>query len=119
MSEMAAFQKKNFEKPDETKSPPNARLDTLKMGDLTITRVTYKPGWKWSKDIKPIVGTSSCQMHHVAFCLSGRLAGVLDDGTRWESGPGDMIDVPPGHDGWVVGEEPAVLMEIGFPGISR
>ena len=110
---MASFQKKRFEKPDETSSPPKAKVEVVKMSDLTLTRTTYMPGWKWSNDIRPIVGTSSCQKHHVGYCLSGHIAGKLDDGTEWEAGPGDIIDVPPGHDGWVVGNEPVVLLEFG------
>ena len=117
--EMAAFQKKRFEKPDEMTSPPRTKVEVVRMNDLTLTRTTYMPGWKWSIDIKPIVGTNSCQKHHVGYCLSGHIAGKLDDGSTWEVGPGDILDIPPGHDGWVVGNEPVVLLEFGCPTISK
>lgn len=113
--EMAAFQKKRFEKPDETTSPPKAKVEIVRMSDLTLARSTYMPGWKWSIDIKPIAGTNSCQKRHVGYCLSGHLAGKLDNGSKWEFGPGDVVDIPPGHDGWVVGNEPAVLLEFVCP----
>src|SRR5512136_1413314 len=108
---MAAFQKKRFEKPDEKSSPPKAKVEVVRVSDLTLTRITYMPGWKWSIDIKPIVGTNSCQKHHVGYCLSGHIAGKLDNGSTWEVGPGDILDIPSGHDGWVIGNEPVVLLE--------
>lgn len=116
---MAAFQKKRFEKPDEMTSPPRTKVEVVRMSELALTRTTYMPGWKWSIDIKPIAGTSSCQKRHFGYCLSGHLAGKLDNGSTWEFGPGDIVDVPPGHDGWVVGNEPAVLLEFGCPVISK
>lgn len=116
---MASFKKRRFEKPDQVTSPPKAKVEAVKIGDLTLTRTTYMPGWKWSIDIKPIVGTSSCQKHHIGYCLSGRIAGKLDDGSGWEAGPGDIIDLPAGHDGWVVGNEPCVLIEVGCPAIPK
>jgi hypothetical protein len=112
---MASFQKKRFEKPDETNSPPKVKIDLVKMSGLSLTKATYMPGWKWSNDIKPIVGTSSCQGHHIGYCLSGHMAGELDDGSGWEFGPGDVFDIPPGHDGWVVGSEPAIILEFSPP----
>lgn len=115
---MASFQKKRFEKPDETISPPKSKVEVVRVSGVTLTRATYQPGWKWSNDIKPIAGTSSCQRHHIGYCLSGHIAGKLDDGSEWEAGPGDIIDVPPGHDGWVVGNEPVVLLEFGSPAAS-
>jgi hypothetical protein len=116
---MATFQKKRFEKPDQMTSPPKAKVEVVKISDLSLTRTTYMPGWKWSNDIKPIVGTSSCQKHHVGYCLSGHLAGKLDNGSGWEVGPGDILDIPAGHDGWVVGNEPCVLLEFGCPAIPK
>jgi len=116
---MAEFQKKRYEKPDETKSPPKVKVEIVRLSDLSVTRTTYMPGWKWSNDMKPIVGTNSCQKHHRMYCLSGRMAGTLDDGTPWEFGPGDVVDMPPGHDGWVVGDEPAVVLDYECPATSK
>jgi len=103
------LQKKNFQNPDEIKTPPNARVETITMGDLTVLKQTYQPGWQWSKHIKPTAGTNSCQVHHFGVFVSGRLGVRTDDGQEIEFGPGDVADIPPGHDGWVIGNEPAVL----------
>ena len=103
------LQKKNFQKPDETQTPPNARVENIRMGDMTVSKQTYQPGWQWSKHIKPIVGTNSCQVHHFGVLISGRLGVRADDGQEIEFGPGDVADIPPGHDGWIIGNEPAVF----------
>jgi hypothetical protein len=116
---MASFQKKRFEKPDEMTSPPKTKVEVVRMSGLTLTRQTFMPGWKWSNDIKPIAGTNTCQMHHIGYCLSGHLAGKLDDGSTMEFGPGDIVDIPPGHEGWVVGNEPVVFLEFECPATSK
>ncbi len=116
---MASFQKKRFEKPDETTSPPKSKVEIVRVSDFTLTRITYMPGWKWSNDIRPIAGTNSCQKHHVGYCLSGHIAGKLDDGSNWEIASGDVFDIPPGHDAWVIGNEPTVLMQIESPVLSK
>jgi hypothetical protein len=103
------LQKKNFQKPDETQIPPNVRIDTIRIGDMTVQKQTFQPGWKWSKDIKPIAGTKSCQVHHFGIWVSGRIRVRMDDGQEMEFGPEDVSDIPPGHDGWVIGKEPAVF----------
>jgi hypothetical protein len=103
------LQKKNFQKPDETLNPPNARVDTIRIGDMMIQKQTYLPGWQWSKNIKPIAKTNSCQIHHFGVWVSGRIRVKADDGQEIEYGPGDVADIPPGHDGWVIGNEPAVF----------
>jgi hypothetical protein len=110
---MAGLEKRSFAKPDECLSPPRSRMETLRFGDSTLSRNTFEPGWRWSVYLKPIVGTESCQKHHIGYCLSGTMAARLDDGTKVEFGPGDVVDIPPGHDGWVVGNEPCVLLEFG------
>ena len=74
---------------------------------------TFEPGWRWSQDVKPIAGTDSCQVHHIGYCLSGRMRIALDDGTEAEVGPGDFYEFPPGHDGWVVGDEACVMLDFG------
>lgn len=106
------MRKKNFDTPDETKTPPNAKTDTVKIANGTVMRNTFEPGWRWSKDIKPTAGTDSCQMRHVLCGISGQLNVVADDGAEIEVGPGDVADILPGHDAWVVGNEPAVLIDI-------
>ena len=105
------MEKRSFAKPDESLSPPRSKMETLRLGDSILSRNTFEPGWRWSVYLKPIVGTESCRRHHIGYCLSGNLAARLDDGTKVEFGPGDVVDIPPGHDGWVVGNEPCVLLE--------
>ena len=109
---MAALQVKTFETPDETRTFPNGRLDVVQVGALTIARGTFEPGWHWADHIKPIAGTASCQVTHTGYMISGRIGIRMDDGTVTEYGPGDVYFIPPGHDGWVIGDEPAVGFEI-------
>ena len=84
---------------------------------MSVTRVTYAPGWKWSEHIKPVVGTDSCQVPHFGYVLAGRLKTVMDDGTAAELEPGDIAIIPPGHDAWVTGDEPCIILD--FQGASR
>lgn len=106
------MQKKSFDKPDETRTPPKTKIEVVKVGDSTLMRTTFEPGWKWSEHVKPTVGTDSCQAHHVIYAISGHMKVVADDGAEMELGPGDVADIPPGHDAWVVGDEPAVGIDI-------
>ena len=103
------LQKKNFQKPDETKNPPNSKVDIIRMGDMSVSKQTYQPGWQWSKDQKSLAGTNSCQVHHFGVLISGRLGVRADDGQEIEFGTGDVVDIPPGHDGWTIGNEPATF----------
>ena len=103
--------KKNVKTPDETRKFPKGKLEVVKVGDFTIGKGTYRAGWKWSESVKPVVKTEHCQAHHVGYAISGRMAGVMEDGSKWEIGPGDVVDIPPGHDAWVVGKAPFVLID--------
>ena len=103
------LEKKNFQNPDEILNPPNVRIENIKMGDMAVSKQTYQPGWQWSKDIKPIAKTDSCQVHHFGVWVSGRMRVRTDNDREIEFGPGDVSDIPPGHDGWVVGNEPAIF----------
>jgi len=73
---------------------------------MVVGRLVLEPGWRWSEHVRPIAGTTSCQFHHVGLALSGAMDGRMDDGTEFEVRPGDVFDVPPGHDNWVIGDEP-------------
>jgi quercetin dioxygenase-like cupin family protein len=84
-------------------------MENISLGDMTVSKHTYQAGWQWSKHIKPVVKTNSCQVHHFGVLVSGRLRVRADDGQEIEFGPGDVADIPPGHDGWVVGNEPAIF----------
>jgi mannose-6-phosphate isomerase-like protein (cupin superfamily) len=110
---MASLEKKSFDAPDERRTPPNTTMETVRFGDRTVTRVTYQPGWRWTNDIKPVVGTDLCQVNHFAYVLSGRTHVLMADGTEMDFGPGDMVTIPANHDGWVIGDEPCVFLDFG------
>ncbi len=78
---------------------------------LESSRYPFQPGWRWSECIKPVVGTDSCQVEHIGYVVSGTLHVTHEDGSEGETKPGDVYRIAPGHDGWVVGDEPAVLVE--------
>ena len=80
-------------------------------GGVTLGRAEFKPGWRWSNDVKPLAGTSSCQVAHNGYIISGRLHVRMDDGTEAECGPGDLFVIAPGHDAWVVGDETCVALD--------
>jgi hypothetical protein len=91
-------------------------LDLIPIGGITFGRTTLRPGWRWSKHVRPLVDTERCEFHHVGFQASGRLVVEDRDGVQLEIGPGDVFDTPPGHDAWVVGEEACVIVD--FQGIA-
>ncbi|MFI1399588.1 cupin domain-containing protein [Streptomyces sp. NPDC020681] len=115
---MAGIVRKPFDSPQETRPfvEKMGRVDLVSAEDGSLVgRAVYEPGWQWSKHVKPIVGTDSCQSHHVGYVLSGRMKVVANDGGTEEIRPGDFIDVQPGHDAWVVGDEPVVILDwLGF-----
>lgn len=80
-------------------------------GGLTLMKGVFEPGWRWSTDIAPIAGTESCQTHHLGFVLAGRMQVRMDDGSEMTVEAGDMFDLPPGHDAWVLGDEPCVMVD--------
>jgi len=102
---------KNLSKPDETRTLPMTQIEVIDLGTATIMRATFQPGWKWSVCVKPTVGTKSCEVPHINYIISGRMKVVMDDGTEREMGPGDAAVIPPGHDAWVVGNEPCVALD--------
>ena len=108
---MATFQQKNIEKPDETRTFDKGHLNALTLGDVVFGRAVFEPGWKWSECVKPIAGTESCEVHHNGFILSGSLHIVMNDGSEYDLNPGDVFVCPPGHDAWVIGDEPCVTFD--------
>ena len=107
-----SFQRKNLDSPDETRTFENVKAEVVTLGDFTASRLVLEPGWRWSENVKPIAGTDSCQVLHTGYHVSGRLHVRLDDGTEEEYGPGDAYVIPPGHDAWVVGDEPVVSVDM-------
>ena len=104
--------KKSMSKPDERRTFPNGQVELVTIGTVTFGRATFQPGWKWSAHVKPIVKTESCEAPHLQYHISGRIHVVMDDGSEAEYGPGDVSLIPPGHDAWVVGNEPVVVIDI-------
>jgi uncharacterized cupin superfamily protein len=106
------LQKKSFESADEVRSMADkGRVEIVRIGDGVVGRATFEPGWRWSEHVKPIAGTDSCRAAHFGYVLSGHQKVVMDDGSELEFGPGDVVAIPPGHDGWVVGNEPCVVLD--------
>jgi hypothetical protein len=106
-----ATEHRSFGDPDETRPFPNGRAEILNIGDSEIGRLVLEPGWRWSNDVKPIAKTESCQAPHFQYHVSGRIAVRMDDGTEFVAGPGDVTSLPSGHDAWVIGDEPVVLVD--------
>jgi class 3 adenylate cyclase len=104
---------KNLNNPDQERELPSALDTIIELGDMTVGRLTLQPGWRWSTHIRPQVGGDSCQARHVGVILSGRLGIRLDDGTTYELTIDDVYEIPPGHDGYVIGHEPVVSIEWG------
>jgi hypothetical protein len=102
---------KSFAQPDETRDFPNGRAEILSIDNAQVGRLIFQPGWRWSNDVKPIAGTASCEAPHFQYHISGRLAIRMDDGTEMIAGPGDVTALPRGHDAWVVGDEPVVVVD--------
>lgn len=102
---------KTFGKPDEVREFPKGRLELIKIGGATIGRAVFQPGWKWSTSVQPLVNTKSCEAPHFQYHVSGVLKVVMDDGAEFECRPGDVSLLPSGHDAWVVGSEPAVVVD--------
>ncbi len=106
------MEKKSVNSPDETRSFPKGKVELVTLGGITFGRATLEPGWKWSESVKPIAKTKSCEASHTQYHISGRFRVRMDDGTESEFGPGDVSVIPPGHDGWVVGKEPVVVIDV-------
>ncbi len=110
---MSSLVRKSFDSPDETRKF-EASAGQLQLVDTAtggVGRATFQPGWRWSEHVKPLVGTDSCQTSHVGYFLSGRMKVVMEDGEEMEYGPGDFASMAPGHDAWVLGDEPCVFLD--------
>ena len=113
---MAEMQRRNMSNADEVRTFDKGALELVALGGVTFGRATLQPGWKWSTCVKPIAKTESCQAPHLQYHVSGRLHVAMDDGSEMEFGPGDVSQLPPGHDAWVVGDEPVVVIDISGMG---
>ena len=108
---MEKMEVKNLGKPDEVRTFDKGRLELVKIGGAMIGRATFQPGWRWSDSVKPLVKTKSCETPHFQYHLSGTLRVKMDDGTVVDCKAGDLSLLPSGHDAWVVGDEPVVVID--------
>jgi quercetin dioxygenase-like cupin family protein len=110
---MGGLTRKNFDSPDEIRpfEDGKGKLEVINTDSGVVGRATFQPGWRWSEHIKPIAGTESCQAAHTGYFVSGRMKVVMDDGEEMEYGPGDFAYMAPGHDAWIVGDEPCVVID--------
>ena len=108
---MAKLESRNFQKPDEVRTFAKGKVELIKLGDATIGRATFEPGWRWSTCVKPLANTNSCEAAHFGYQISGTMRVRMDDGTEVDCKAGDVTVAPSGHDAWVVGNEPVVIVD--------
>lgn len=108
---MPRLQRKSFSTPDEVRRFPFGHCDIINLDETVLGRFAFEPGWRWSKDVRPIAGTASCQHRHVGYVMSGHLHVTMEDGTQMDIVAGDAYEIPPGHDGHVVGDVPWEAIE--------
>lgn len=114
MSDLIA---KSLDSPDEVRQFPHGHVAIVTLGPTTLGRGVFEPGWRWTEHMAAAAGTRSCAANHTCYVLSGRMRVVMDDGEEGVAGPGDAVLIPPGHDAWVEGDEPCVLLD--WTGMSR
>ena len=105
------LRRKRFDKPDEIRTVEKARIELVELGEAVIGRTVFEPGWHWAEHVKQIVGTASCEVHHTGYVTSGTLGVEMDEGASIELTTGDVFEVPPGHDAWVIGDEPWISID--------
>jgi ethanolamine utilization protein EutQ (cupin superfamily) len=111
---------KNLSKADETRRFEKGQMELVKVGGSLVGRAVLQPGWRWSTSVKPIAKTKSCQAPHFQYQVSGTMHVVMDDGTEMDCRAGDISLIPPGHDAWVVGKEPVVVVDFqGFADYAK
>jgi mannose-6-phosphate isomerase-like protein (cupin superfamily) len=108
---MAQSERKGFGAPDEVRKFEKGSVELIKIGGGTVGRLTLQPGWKWSTHVKPVAKTEWCEAPHFQYHVSGRLHVKMRDGTEFDVGPGEVTALPSGHDAWVVGNEPVVVID--------
>jgi hypothetical protein len=109
---MARFQHKRLDQPDELRPFPSGRTEIFELDDFVVGRMVMEPGWRWTRDVRPIAGTDRCMYHHLGYCVSGELHIELEDGTTGVITKGEMFELPPGHEAWVEeGGEPWIAID--------
>jgi len=107
----ATSEQKNFGSPDETRTFDHGLVELVDIAGTQIGRITAQPGWRWSEHVKPSAGTDLCEAPHFQYHVQGTLRIRMADGTEFEARPGDVTALPQGHDAWVVGDEPVVVID--------
>jgi quercetin dioxygenase-like cupin family protein len=108
---MLNMELKNLSTPDELRELPKTKIELANFEEVTVMRVTFQPGWKWSECVKPTVETKSCEASHINYIISGQIVVAMDNGTQKEMGPGDVAVIPPGYDAWVICDEPCIAID--------
>jgi len=108
---MPGVEKRDFDSPDETRTPDKTRVDVVRVGGTTAARLTMEPGWTWAECVKPVAGTDSCQHRHIGVVQSGLMRVTHDDGTVVDIGAGDAYVIEPGHNAEILGDEAFVGYE--------
>lgn len=105
---------KSLDQAEQTRAPSErTRIDLVTLGEVTVGRAVFQPGWRWSVDVKPAAGTELCEAAHMGYVIAGRERVQMADGTQVDLGPGDAFVIGPGHDAWVLGDEPCVTLDFG------
>ncbi len=108
---MARYVTKSFDSPDEARNFDKGKLEAVKLGGQKAARITLTPGWRWTESLRPVVGTPTCQSHHLGYVVAGTIHIAMDEGDSFEVRAGEAYEVQPGHDAWVVGDEQFVALE--------
>jgi class 3 adenylate cyclase len=108
---LARLQRRDLSRPDEVREFTLGSLEIFALDDVVVGRTIWEPGWRWSETVKPIAGTDLCEYHHLGYSISGRFRIQMPDGTEMEIPPNHLFEVPPGHDAWVVGDEPWIAID--------
>lgn len=108
---MASYEHKKFQFPDEVRTFEKGRVEIVNINGGTVGRLILEPGWRWSEHVKPIAKTDWCEAPHFQYQISGKLRIAMADGREFETGPGDITSLPSGHDAWVVGSDPVMLVD--------
>ena len=111
MTTMAQAEVKSFDRPEEVREFPRGRLELIKIGGATVGRAIFEPRWRWAESVQPLAKTKSCEAPHFQYHVSGVLRVRMDDGTEFDCKAGDVSLLPSGHDAWVIGDEPAVVVD--------
>jgi len=102
---------KSLDHADEVRELPKTRIEVVNLGAVTVMRATFQPGWKWSECVKPTVGTKSCETTHLNYIIPGKMHVLMDNGEQKEMKTGDLAVIPSGHDAWVIGDKPCIVID--------